>query len=800
MILDRYSNLTQAALSYAARGWKIFPLRPLTKLPLLSGSWPEYATNEPWQVLEWWTRFPEANIGTVAGDRFTIIDVDRKPGKPDGWLACGTWIDQTTPWCSTPNSGFHFYYRGVEKRLGSLVGVDVQQGNHYVVVPPSRIPKGPYVWGQAPGPIFEDGIKALPTGLLQLLTRPSVPATQDADQPLLLEHAPEMPLGALKPSHQVFLSTGEVTGFPSRSEIIHSLATRLYQLGHDDAQVLSMLWAAPYIQDAALEHRQGHENRALCYLWDSCRKVRHHKRKTVQEAFSATDVSHETAQGIKDKAMRLPPGGDVRGILQEIAVAKLDAFDEDRVLGVLKEAGYTKQVLVKTLQGYKAALRDQSKVLKWKHVAGEEQRPLGTVENLEILLAHKAVTVRYNLMEHKITISNLHEQFGKEEQQNNQLTTIRSWATQYRMPFENIREQLIMLACKNEYHPFQEMIDRVTWDGIARVQTVIDTLGVVPRMRRSRNILVYRWFLSIIAATYGYGDRAPRGVLTFVGPQHIGKSTWLKYLVPANMYHQGHMLRADQRDSVVKGLRYLLVELGELGTTFKRQDIETLKNHIGTFEDVHRMPYAHTESIWPRRTIFAASANNDDLLKDQTGNTRWWVVPVTEIDLDAMESRWGQGGGRELLQFWKEVKILYDQGEKWDLTDQELAMLEEQNEEFRDVPPIEETLMDTYKWKNNAPEDGYRIPKTLTEIQRDMGIRNLLSPPDQYILREALRRLTGMKGSTYRKINMATIDGKEIDQEFWKARAHKKSSRVQGRYWYMPPLKGSGDTKEPFKP
>lgn len=804
MSLEQYSSLLQAAMSYGARGWRIFPLKPLTKVPLLTGSWPEYATHEPYQILEWWTRFPEANIAIGAFKQHTILDIDRKPGKADGWLACGAWVDQSTPWVATPNRGFHFYYRWVEMHLTALPGIDIQRGNHYVVAPPSRLPEGAYVWGREPGPIFEDGIKPLPDQLLGLLRRQEMVhrETQDPDQPLLLEHPPELPFQQLKPAHQTFLTTGQLEGFPSRSELIHSLATRLYQLGHTDEQVLTLLWRAPFIQDAALEHRQGQEDRALSYLWDSCKKVRHHRRKSAQEVFSATNVPREAANELKNKAMRLPPGGDVRELLQEVAVAKLDAFDEDQVLGILKATGFTKNVLTQTLKSYKATLRDKAKVLNWRHTSGEDERPLGTVENLEILLGHKQVSVRYNLMEHKIEIRNLHEKFSTEERLNSQLTTIRSWAAQYRMPFETVKEQLTVLAAKNEYHPLADLLLQVTWDGRTRVRDVLNTLIVDPSRERSRDLLVYRWLLSIMAAVYGYGNRAPRGVLTFVGPQHVGKTTWLKYLVPAGMYHQGHMLRADNRDSVVKGLRYLLVELGELGTTFKRQDIESLKNHIGAFEDVHRMPYAHQESIWQRRTIFAASANNTDLLKDQTGNTRWWVILLKAINLNSMEQRWGNGRGYDLLQFWAEMKLLYDSGQQWDLTDQELAMLEDDNEEFRDVPPVEGRLLDIYKWEEKIPRRGYPVPKTFTEVAHDMGIRHVIGPQEQYQLREALRRLTGMRHPIYKRLALATMDGKEVDIEARKkameerAETHRKS--LKGRYWYVPPLKGF-DTQEPFK-
>ncbi len=783
MTIEQPESLLQAAISYANRGWRVFPLKPLAKTPLLPGSWPEYATNEPYQVFEWWTQHPEANIALVAGTAFTAVDIDRKTGGHDGWAAVGSFIDQSSVWCSTPNHGFHFYYQHPGSSLRSLPGVDIQQGNRYVVAPPSRLPEGHYVWGRAPDSSFTGGIKPMPQGLLDLLKRPDTPV-DTTDQPYLLEAAPEVPLHRLKGPHQLFLQTGQHTGFASRSELIHSLTTRLYQLGLDDAQTLTWLWLQPWVQSLAMEHRQGDYERGIAYLWDSCKKVRHHRRLTPEQAFgnlqpdAGTDVIH--------KAQRLTPGEDIRPLLQEAAVKDLDPLAEDAFLNVLKEQGHSKQSVSKIFKEFKKALKVHANTLKWRHTVGEEERPLPTVENLEILLAAKKTSVRYNLMEHKLEIRNLHDKVG-EEKLNSQLTAIRSWAAEHRMPMDSVKEQLMLIASKNEYHPFAEMVDGIAWDGTPRIQRVLDTLHVEPHRKRTRDVLVYRWLLSIVAAVYGYGNRAPRGVLTFVGPQQVGKTTWLKYLTPAGMYHQGHILRADNRDSVVKSLRYLVVELGEVGTTFRRQDIESLKNHIGQFEDVHRLPYAHAESSWRRRTIFAASANNTDLLKDQTGNTRWWVVPVHSIDLDTMETWWGEGYGYELLQFWKEVKMLYDQGEKWDLSDQELQLLNEGNDEFRDVPPIEGALLDAYQWEEMPPAHGYRHPRTLSQICQDIGIRGILSPHEAYQLREALRRHTGRRKAVQKRLHLAASDGETTE-----------GPSRKGRYWYVPARSEFTSTEGPF--
>jgi len=74
------SERLDAALKYAREGWPVLPLRgkvPLTKHGVKD------ATRDEAQIREWWTRWPDANIGVVTGkasDLF-VVDVDIKNGK-----------------------------------------------------------------------------------------------------------------------------------------------------------------------------------------------------------------------------------------------------------------------------------------------------------------------------------------------------------------------------------------------------------------------------------------------------------------------------------------------------------------------------------------------------------------------------------------------------------------------------------------------------------------------------------------------------------------------------------------------
>lgn len=803
--IDQAPDLLQAAISYAARGWRVFPLAPQSKRPFFKHwPWQEAATEQLKYVEQWWKRYPNCNIAVVADDKFTGVDVDRKDPNADGWLAVGNEIDQRTVWAATPNNGYHFYYQAVPERLHKLPGVDIQTGHKYLVAPPSRLGVGPYQWGNALGAPWDSGILPMPEALKARLLDFSPTNEDHTDNPGLLETFPTLPLEDMKPFQLLVLQRNEVTVKPSRSELVMSLCTRLYRLGYQDAEVMSMLWDNPYVQDTGLEHRQGDYHGALDWLWDTCKKTRHQRKKEVHEVFAP--VSAEPTKRVADfqsllaDAQRLLPGADCRPILQEVALVELDPFEEDQLVGVLKSQGHTKSVITKILKEYKGRAAKQNDIhgISWKHTTGDDNRPLGTVENLKALLDSLGTKARHNLMDHRVYLEGKNFLSTGEERLNTQLSQVRSWAQQHRMPLETVKEQLVMLAEKDEYHPFKEYVEATTWDGTVRLTQVLETIQVAPDKRRMRDLLVTRWLLSIVASVWGYGNRPPRGVLTFTGQQQQGKTTWLYYLVPRGMYHQGLILRPDQRDSATKGLRFLVVEIGEIGTTFKRSDIEALKAYIGQREDVYRLSYAHDESIWKRRTVFAASANNQELLHDQTGNTRWWVLETLGFDLNAMESLW-EGSG--LQQFWAEMYLRYKNGETWDLSDSELTNLEDHLKDHMEMSPLGSALQDTYDWDEEPPKKGYPVPKREIDINRELRWGRPFNPSESRELREMLKKWTGDRQGRLRRVSLATVDGKTVSNDWRKELEDptRPGYTRPGRYWYLPAMRGEAEA-QPFKP
>jgi len=75
--LEPMSDFMVAALHYASKGWRVFPVIPGAKAPPLIQAWQTDASNDPEQVRRFWTKWPDANIAIVCDEHFGFgLDFD----------------------------------------------------------------------------------------------------------------------------------------------------------------------------------------------------------------------------------------------------------------------------------------------------------------------------------------------------------------------------------------------------------------------------------------------------------------------------------------------------------------------------------------------------------------------------------------------------------------------------------------------------------------------------------------------------------------------------------------------------
>jgi len=157
---------------YVNRKWAVFPLAAETKLPTKGSHGLLDATLVRDELKSIFAQ-PEINVGIRTGEisRLVVVDIDLHSQEANGHESMAELKRQglDLPFGSpkrgcgivlTPTGGMHLYYlapEGVQmKNSSSLLapGIDTRAEGGYVVAPPSRTPKGAYVWQQCPAQLL----------------------------------------------------------------------------------------------------------------------------------------------------------------------------------------------------------------------------------------------------------------------------------------------------------------------------------------------------------------------------------------------------------------------------------------------------------------------------------------------------------------------------------------------------------------------------------------------------------------------------------------------------------------------
>ncbi|BCZ99964.1 VapE domain-containing protein [Vibrio cholerae] len=314
------------------------------------------------------------------------------------------------------------------------------------------------------------------------------------------------------------------------------------------------------------------------------------------------------------------------------------------------------------------------------------RKTLSTAENLKTLLKSMGYTVGINSMNLNMDVQFNGNMISPSYEKLR--SDLIGQAEKTGLPKVAIEEHLSAIAEAASYHPIQAFFTGKQWDGVPRVQAVIDCLPV--NDIDVRNLVMRKWFISAIAAVYE--DRFSSKLTPVLrGSQSAMKSAFISRLssILPDSFLPESTLNPDDVDSVVRVCRHHIVELAELERTTKRE-AGALKAFLTSPEDNFRMKYGRSDTKKPRQTVFIATVNEAEFLKDTTGNSRFATIELTSsINMDKVNEllgyQWNNGRLKrtepeKLSQFWLEVKHYYDTGEPWHLTSVEQTRVEAVND------------------------------------------------------------------------------------------------------------------------
>lgn len=235
-----------------------------------------------------------------------------------------------------------------------------------------------------------------------------------------------------------------------------------------------------------------------------------------------------------------------------------------------------------------------------------------------------------------------------------------------------VSDALAIVQEKRRFHPVKNYLKNLTWDGVPRLDNLlIDYLGAEDC--EYVKTATRKTFAGAVARIYQPGIKFDY-MLVMVGPQGIGKSLILKKL--------GQRWFSDSITTVLGKEAYeqlqgsWIIEMSELAAT-RKAETESIKQFISKQEDIYRVAYGRRAQRFPRQCIFIGTTNDQEFLRDKTGNRRFWPVDVGAGE--RKKSLWKDMDQNEIDQVWAEAVQVWKKGEQlWLEPDMEKEAMQRQ--------------------------------------------------------------------------------------------------------------------------
>lgn len=317
------------------------------------------------------------------------------------------------------------------------------------------------------------------------------------------------------------------------------------------------------------------------------------------------------------------------------------------------------------------------------------QPPVLTPENLSEWLDKHGISIGYDEIGKTLVVGGLWDENPEQLEANLPALVFSKIQTEFqRCTIQTVQAYISIIASRNVVNTAKNLIQPVEWDGVSRLPEIFAILGVSGD--ELSETLVKKWLIQCISLLYNCVGLpfGADGVLVLVGKQGVGKTCFFRRLaIESNLFGEGKSLNFSDKDTLISATGYWLTELGEIESTLKG-DRERLKAFITSTVDEYRRAYARAATKALRRTSFCGSANSADFLTDQTGNRRFWTVPVEKIDLDRLDKL-------NVLQLWAEIKLLSDADRQaFRLTPEEQEALSARNSNHTQILPAEAECAD----------------------------------------------------------------------------------------------------------
>lgn len=266
---------------------------------------------------------------------------------------------------------------------------------------------------------------------------------------------------------------------------------------------------------------------------------------------------------------------------------------------------------------------------------------------------------------------------------------------------DKIDAALLLVSEANRYNEVKAYLKSLAWDMLPRLDTVLhDYLGADDN--EYTRAVARKSFCAAVARVMTPGCKYDY-VPVFVGPQGIGKSTFLATIGKDWYSDSLQSFEGKEAAEMIQGV--WINELGEM-TSYRKSEANTVKQFLSKGADIYRQAYGRRTGKFPRKCVFFGTCNTYEFLNDLTGNRRFWPVDVGKHP--PVKSVWSDLP-QEVDQIWAEAVVRWLAEEPLYFDKPEMEQLARAEQDRHREANVKEGVIREFLDKK-IPDNYYELP------------------------------------------------------------------------------------------
>lgn len=259
-----------------------------------------------------------------------------------------------------------------------------------------------------------------------------------------------------------------------------------------------------------------------------------------------------------------------------------------------------------------------------------------------------------------------------------------------------VKNAITIVANRNSYHPVQDYLKSIEWDGVPRLDTWLSTYCGATNNIYTRTVGKCV-LIGACARVFIPGCQYDH-MMVLEGKQGTFKTSAVRVL--GGPWYADIKINPDptSADTPHKLRGTWIAECSEMAF-LSRKRIEDIKSFLTIPVDYVRLPYAEEPEHIPRQSIFIGTINpsaTGEYLQDPTGNRRYWPISTNTIAIANLQN--------DRDQLFAEAFERFKKGELWHLDDSKTIQMASLEQLKRVEKDLWQDIIEEYLYHNKLPD------------------------------------------------------------------------------------------------